>query len=343
MHPHFKTFAGALLALTLSRSAVPAQGPDSGANPTARVPPQLPMPPAPPVPPSPIEYFRKLIEASPAERGKLLEGKTSDHCRVLTNSIRTYLELPLADREMRLRTMELRFYLTPLLQTPVTNRAQSFAAIPEPYRELVRERLAAWDHLPADEQKKLLENERAIRLGSVMVPPMPPMPPTRSIPLRGLTSNQIYSADKALQSWQSYPEAKRQEIVARFEHLSSLPEPKKAFAPLPLTIAERQQMEKTLEKYRTLPPEQRGLVLQTFKKFAELPPAQRRQFLSNAESWQAMSANDRERWRHLVNNLPLMPPLPPGFGTPPLPPLLPSPGAATRAAASILVATNTAP
>jgi hypothetical protein len=53
-----------------------------------------------------------------------------------------------------------------------------------------------------------------------------------------------------------------------------------------------------------------------------------------------MSAADREHWRHLVNTVPLMPPLPPGFGRPPPPPLPPVPGEATKAAPSRLVATN---
>src|SRR5437870_4171278 len=136
MQPHMKLLAGALLALTFSRSEVPAQGPDSVANPKARVPPQLTAPPAPPVPPSSIE------------------------------------------------------------------------------------------------------NEGAVRLGSLMVPPMPPIPPTPSPHVRGVTSNPLQSADK----------------------------------PLQLNAAERDQMTKTLEKYRVLSPAQRSLVLRMFKRFEELPP-----------------------------------------------------------------------
>ncbi|MEY2409929.1 MAG: hypothetical protein QOF48_2599 [Verrucomicrobiota bacterium] len=341
MHPHLKSFSGALLVLTLYRSEVPAQNPDSGANPPARVPPQKTVPPMPPVPPSPVGYFRKLIDAAPAEREKLLEGKSPEQCRVLTNSLRTYLELSASDRELRLRTLELRSYLGPLLQTPVTNRAEKLAAVPEVYRELVREGLAAWDSKPPADQQRLLESERAVRLAGLIVPPMPPMPPNFSIPLHGWTSNQVYAADKALKNWQAYPVAKQAEIVARFERVSTLPQPKKDLGSLPLTAAEREQMEKTLEKYRSLPAMQRGAVLGSFKKFAELPLEERRQFLRNAEAWQAMSPEDRERWRHLVNNLPPMPPLPPGFGAPLLPPMPPPPSSTIRTDASTtLLVTN---
>src|SRR5262245_49735132 len=110
-------FAGALLCVVLFRSESPAQGRDSGANPKAPVPPTLP--PA----PSPIQYFRKLLEAPATEREQLLAGKSPEHQRVLTNSMRIYLALSPEDRERRLSAMELRYYLTPLMQLPATNRA----------------------------------------------------------------------------------------------------------------------------------------------------------------------------------------------------------------------------
>ena len=316
MHPHLKMFAGALLVWTFLRSEVPAQSPDSVANPKARVPPQLPSTVMPPVPPSPIDYFRKLIEASPAERGKLLEGKPADHRLILTNSLRAYLELSATEREARLRTLDVRFYLTPLLQSAATNRAQALAAVPDVYRQIVGERLAAWDRLPVVDRQQLMEKEGASRLASVIAPPMPPLPPGLSMSW-GHT-NSLRVSDKAMSDWQKYPEAKRQEILARVDRLSNVPMPREAMDTLPLTDAERLQIQKTLERFRNLSPAQRGQVLSTFQKFAGLSPDERRQFLRNAEAWQAMSAEEREHWRYLVNNLPELPPQPPSM--PPAPP-----------------------
>jgi len=301
----------------------------------ARVPPQQTTVP---VPPSPIDYFRSLIVATPVEREKLLVGKSPESCRVLTNSIHAYLALSPGDRELRLRSLGLRYYLTPLLRLPATNRTQNIERIPEAFREIIRERLAAWDKLPAPEQKKLLEAGQASRVASVMTPPLPPTPTGTSV---GASISP--SADmKAIAEWRLYSESKKQEIVARFERFSDMPEPKKALEQLPLSPTEREQIEKSLEKLRTLPPTQRGLVLSSFKKFADLPIEERRQFLRNAESWKAMSPEERDRWRQLVNNLPPLPPFPPGFGGPGAPPALPVPGASVRGAnqSSLIAGTN---
>ncbi len=317
---HRVLFASALLALSITSSEVLAQSQSSVANPKAGVPPQLPPPP-----PSPIDYFRKLLEASPAERETILAGKPAEHRRVLTNSLRTYLVLPPEQRAARLRTMELRFYLTPLLHAPASNRVQRLAIIPDPYRQLVAERLAYWDQLAPDMQKQLMENERAIRIGSVLTPPMPPLP----APLpRGFTSNQLAAADRAFTRLQDYPESRRREVLANFERIFELPpaQQDKALKPLPLSAAERAEIEKTLEIYSHLQPAQRAIVMKTFSKFAELTPEERRQFLCNAEAWQAMPSTDRERWRQIVNKLPPLPPMPPGFGGPPPLPSLPKRG-----------------
>lgn len=328
---HRVLFAGALLALPITSSEGLAQSQTSVANPKAGVPPQLP-----PLPPSPIDYFRKLLEASPAERETILAGKSAEHRRVLTNSLRTYLVLSPEQRAARLGTMELRYYLTPLLQTPGSNRVQRLAFVPEAYRQLVAERLTFWDQLAPDMQKQLLENERAIRLGGavVILPPAPPVP--TPLPL-GFTSNQLAAADKNFTRLQSYPESKRQEILAKWQIIFEQPpaQKEKILKPLPLSDAERAQIEQTLEKYSQLQPAQRTIVMKTFAKFAELTPEERRQFLRNAESWQAMPPADRERWRQIVNKLPPMPPMPPGFGGPPVLPLPP------KRAAQALLTTNT--
>jgi len=332
MRPFLQSLACALLALTLSDSEAPAQDRDSGANPKARVPPQLP-----PVPPSPIDYFRKLIDATPVEREKLLEGRSAEHRRVLTNNLQSYLSLSASNREMRLRAMELRYHLTPLLQMSATNRAQRLALVPEAYRQEVSGRLALWDRLAPEVQKQIVENGRAIRKDPPVLPPMPPLPPVRTAIPRGYNSNVLAASDTALNRWQTYPEAKRREIFTLFTNLFDQAEPQKQKALAPLSAAERDLMEKALATYRGLTPIQRSSCVNAFKKFADLPLAERRQFLRNAEAWQAMKPEDRERWRHIVSNLPPMPPLPPGFGMPPIPPLPPP----RPAASSSLLASNT--
>ena len=309
MDPLFfrKLFVGALLSVVLFQSECLAQGQDSGANPK-----MAPVPPTLPPVPSPIQYFRRLLDAPAAEREQLLAGKSDEQRRVLTNSVRIYLALSPEDRERRLGAMELRFYLTPLMRLPATNRAMGLQMVPESFRTLVQERLDYYDRLSPEMRQQLLDR-------GILVP----VRPTLSYPVRGYTSSQLAAIDGALKQWLSYSAAKRAEITAIWEKLFSVSSEEKdrTLRPLPLSDAERVQIEKSLEKLAKMQPLERQHVVKSFEKFANLSPEERRQFLRNAEAWQKMSAEDRQRWRYLVNNLPPLPPLPPGFGLPPMPPM----------------------
>jgi hypothetical protein len=324
MDPRFsrKLLAGALLSVVLFQSECLAQGRDSGANPKAPVPPTLP--PA----PSPIQYFLRLLEAPAAEREQMLADKSPEHRRVLTNSVRIYLALSPEDRKRRLQAMELRHYLTPLMRLPATNRAIGLQIVPESYRAQVQERLDYYDRLAPEMRQQLLDR-------SVLVPVLP----TPAYPVRGFTSNQLAAVDAAARQWQSYSRAKRDEILDNFTKLYtvSAEEKDRKLRPLPLSDAERGQIEKTLEKFAKMKPVERQHVLNSFNKLADLSLEERRQFLRNAEAWQKMSAEDRQRWRYLVNSLPPLPPLPPGFGLPPMPPM---PRIPTNALKPSVLATN---
>ena len=126
---------------------------------------------------------------------------------------------------------------------------------------------------------------------------------------------------------------------ANFEKLFNVSrqEKEKTLRPLPLSEAERGQIEKALERFARMQPAERQVVVKSFDKFAGLSPEERRQFLRNAEAWQKMSAEDRQRWRYLVNNLPPLPPLPPGFGLPPMPKVPMKPPQPTMVASMALV------
>ena len=328
MDPLFfrKLLAGALLSVVLFQSECLAQGQDSGANPK-----MAPVPPTLPPVPSPIQYFRRLLDAPAAEREQLLAGQSDERRRVLTNSVRIYLALSPEDRERRLSAMELRFYLTPLMRLPATNRALGFQTVPESFRTLVQERLDYYDRLAPEMRQQVLDR-------FILVP----VRPTLSYPVRGFSSNQLAAVDAAAKQWQSYSAAKRAEITANFEKLFTVSseEKDKTLRPLPLSDAERDQIEKALKKFAEMNTVQRQTVVKSFEKFSEMSREERRQFLRNVESWQKMSAEDRQRWRYLVNNLPPLPPLPPGFGLPAMPPM---PKAPTNMLRRELIAGTNAP
>lgn len=276
------------------------------------------MPPLPPAAKSPIDYFRDLLTAKPEEREKMLAGKTPEHRKVLENSLRSYEALTAEERELRLRTMDLRYHLTMMLRAAPSNRTDRIKLIPERERSLIEARLKIWDGLSPEDQKEALENERMIRV----VAAVGSSSPQKEIALTGASSNQVRQIEQQLIRWQTLPEARRQQVQKNFSALFELTEAEKmkASSPAGLSEDERALMQKSLDRFQKLSATQRSQCVRAFEKFAALSPAERRQFLISAQEWQKMKPEDRESWRKLVSKVPQFPPFPPGYGLPPLPP-----------------------
>lgn len=286
------------------------------AEPTAK---SHPLPPAtnavanaglPPLPKSRIAYFRELLAMSPPQRDQALAGTPESNRKIIEAKLREYAALPPEERETRLRTTELHWYLRPLMVIAPTNRAALVAAIPDEFQKLIAERLQRWEALPRQTQKELLENDWATRYLST--------PPSQ----RNSTPNDISpplpeKLEKQLASWQLLPPDRRQRMFDRFGQYFDLSSKEKERTLGALSDTERSEMEKTLQAFEKLPSAQRWICVNSFQKFADMTPGERAQFLKNAELWRKMSPGERQTWRLLVTKLP---PLPPGFGEPPTPP-----------------------
>ena len=305
----------ALLCLVLFAATAPAEPPSPLIVDTR---PRVPgTPPMPPSWQSPVDFFRKLLAADPAEREKLLADKSPAQRQVFLTSLREYEGLPSDERAKRLAALDLRSFLTPLLLLPRSNRVARLNTLPETMRPLVETRLQVWDELSPESQKLVLQNEKVMRLVVAG-----DRGPERELNLTSLNSTQIQQLDTDIARWQEMPAATRERIFGQFQKIFDATDRQKQKTFAPLNAAELQQMRQALDNFRKLPQPQRDRCLEGFKKFTELSADERRQFLLNAEEWRRMGPEDRWLWRQLVERTP---PLPPGFGGPPLPPRLPLP------------------
>jgi len=254
---------------------------------------QGPLPPALTVPPLPepkpfTELFRKLLDASPAEREKLLSGKSTRSREVLVKKLDEYKALPAQKRELKLSALDLRWYLTALLPMSQRQRADWMARMPQKDRGMVEERLAEWERLPGSLQQELLADNRAatvlsrlgLGLGSTDTTGTSRMP-------------EIPRIEKAIADWRTLPLSERTRIS---EHAMTA------------------QVEKN--PFPRLTGEQRDTCLRAFQKYTKLTKEDRARFLLNAERWRSMTAQERLIWRTLT--VPPPPPLP-VRKTPPLP------------------------
>ena len=262
----------------------------------------------------PMDYFRQLLALSLAERELALAEKPEHMRKFLMDRLKEYDALTPEDRELRLRMTQLRWYLRPLMELAATNRVERLAKIPEPDRKLVEERLQLWDKLPAELQKEVLEHEMIV--GYVIHEEATPAASKKGLP-DTMPPEWRKKFEQDLAQWNALPQPQRQRMVDHFHQFFELSEKEKAKTLDTLSETERRQMEKTLQTFEKLPSVQRQVCIDSFRRFANMTPEQQLQFLKNAERWQAMTPSERETWRTLVTKLP---PLPPGFGVPPLPP-----------------------
>ena len=247
------------------------------------------IPPLPQVQ-SPVNFFRELLAMSSRDRENSLTNRPPEVRARLLAKVREYQALGPDERELRLRATELRWYLTPLLRAAPGDRDARLAQVPDNLRELVKTRLTQWTILPPPLQQEFLTNDRALRYFAHV---------------ETMTNNPAATAGQ-------------QKISEQFNQFFELTPAEKSQTLNTLSDSERAQMEKTLQSFEQLPPQQRLQCVRNYAKFAGMNAAERAEFLKNAEHWSQMSPQERQSWRDLVANVPLWPPMP----TPVLPPNL---------------------
>jgi hypothetical protein len=292
-----------------------------------------PAPPQPTPPRSPVDLFRSVLSMTPQERREFLAQRSPESQKSILAKIHEYEGLTQEMKDLRLRVTELRWYLRPLLELPAADRAARMNFIPPALKELIETRLREWDKLSPEVQKEFLENESVIRFYFELAARTPSQRAETG------TNATAQAVPPGLNRWQSLTSHQRQDIMRHFYQYFDLSPAEKSKTIQTLSETERGQIEKTLQTFDGLSQSQRAQCVRSFQKFASFDPEERQQFLHNAARWERMSPSDRQAWRNLVSNLSHLPPLPPGFGPPPLP-SSPAPSVSNSARNSSSWATN---
>jgi Protein of unknown function (DUF3106). len=282
----------------------------SQANSTNNPPGHIPAaPPLPPVGKSPVAVFRELLAMNPQERRDALTNRTPEVRKQILAKVREYESLKPNQRELRLLSTELRWYMLNLMPVPASNRVERMAELPAETRQLINDRLIAWDKLSPGDQAALLTNQATLQYFSE-----PPDQPS----VENLSPQRQAWLQEGIRQWKTLSEEQRQTIKSRFDQFFQLTFAEQSKAVFTLSDADKKQIERTLRNFRQLTPGERTLCLESFEKFANLSVAERQQFLKNAERWNLMTLDQRKAWCDLVTKL-HQPPLPPGL-EPPAPP-----------------------
>lgn len=264
----------------------------------------------PPSPNSPIDFFRKLLTSSAQERELLLMEKSAAQRTTLLAKINEYEAFSPAERELRLRQLQLHYYLMPLMRLSPRERSNQVETIPLADRHLVEERLRRWDMLPPPLQKELLEYETT---RSYFLRLERSSPSERKRIFGQMPPRDGQQAEATFKQWIELPESERQIRVARFNQFFDLSEEERQKVLGFLPSEERRQTEPIIIAFEKLPEEERQRCLESFRRFANLSAIEQQRFLETAQRWRTMPAPERQAWRDLVTTLPNLPPLPPGM------------------------------
>jgi hypothetical protein len=252
----------------------------------------------PPLPQSPVAVFRMLLATNELGRTQWITKWKPTQRAYLENKIAEFTNLSPDEREARLQTLQLRWYLPPLMTMDYAERANRLASIPQPERALLESKLRTWDIQPPQIKKDLLDNQQVI--GIFM---FPGASGASSNVLRGLSLERQDELRRQLEKLNQLPDERRTRTLANFQQYFQLTPAEKNKALDKLTVRERAQMQQTLAPLEILPPSLRQQALMGFRKFAELTPPDRAAFLQSAERWQNMSEAERAKWRRTTAQL----------------------------------------
>lgn len=252
---------------------------------------------------TPIDFFRQLLAAPAMVREALLATRPAAERAVLLAKVREYEALPPAERELRLNATQMRWHVKVLLATEAPRRREYLAGLPPVERAVLERRLKDLELLPARLQNEVQQSRTVIHYISRPEPTGPAMP---TMPVAHRPAMATSAARDP-----------RRVTVEQFRRFFELSERERARALERLSDSERRSLEQLMQDLDSLPPSVRTMCMDALQKFATLAPAEQAEFLKSARRWQGMAPAERETWRDFVNE---MPPLPPGFGEPPLPP-----------------------
>lgn len=263
---------------------------------------------------NPISVLRDLLVMSPDECAQTLEKLPPDKRKIVEESLEEYRRYQPNQREILLRTLELRYYLKPLLAISPAQRADRLARIPDPVKSLVEKRLREWDRLSEATRTEFLANKTALQyflrpdrgqLIQVVSHSSPPVP------------GAVLRSPVPYRTWQPLGNEQQRRMADHLNAFFDLNSEERERILRHLSDAERKSIERSLSEFRRLPPKQREDCIASFSRFAGMAPAEQNLFLNNASHWSDMTPDERQAWRDLVGKLP---PFPPDDDGPPAPP-----------------------
>lgn len=190
------------------------------------------------MPPSPIEQFRSWLDLPEEQRATVLASRSSRSRELLEAKLREYSQLPAAERDRRLKVMDIHWHLKPVLEAPATNRVVALAKVPAKMKSVIEDRLQRWEKLPPHVKDDVLTNETAMSF--FIAPPVPPVEP----PMPSIDFNRA-EMERTLENYANLSLHQRQQCIDSFAALARM------------TAADRNQFLRNAERWQEMSEEER--------------------------------------------------------------------------------------
>ncbi len=285
-------------------------------------PPGVPLPPPlPPLPPglslsqterSPIEFFRGLLDLSDHGLADALSDRNDFQKRVILKKVVEYRSLTIEERELRLQTTELRWYLKKLVVVSESVRTQMLISLSNEQRELLGVRLAAWDALSSETKREILAHERAM----TWVRKMELATDEERVKLLSMQApEERVAMAKVINDWRGLSQERRDQMAQLFVEFFELSENERARILVMLSDPDRRAVMPVIAKLQNVSAQERRLYVGRFNQLSTMSGDARAIFFKKARHWDELTKGQQQTWKDLVIQ---MPPLPPGLKTPSL-------------------------
>src|SRR5947208_3008443 len=161
----------------------------------------------------------------------------------LESKVAEFTRLSLSERELRLQTLELRWYLPKLMNLNSAERTARLAQMPERERALLEPKLRTWDIQPPEVRQDLLDYQEAISI--IMFPGGA----ANENVLRGLPQDRQEALQKQFEHLNQLPGDRRERVLADFNLYFNFSPAEKIKALKKLSGTEQARLQQTIAPF----------------------------------------------------------------------------------------------
>jgi len=260
-------------------------------------------------PKSPFISFRGLLNKTPEELEASLEKRPKRFHPTLLAKIEEYRKLSDQERERRLQSLDLRWYIISGVNLPENSLDEYVNSIPKEYQEIIRERLTPWYKMPLEHRQNILTNVKSVNPLSLSFQQKDPDANKKrpqfqqNGPRKGPPGKDVGQGGPRrfrYRGGQGNPEMQAERFWNELNEFFRMSRHDRSKVLKCLEGNNRETVEKIFTQLDDLPPVERQRSLKLLLSISELPQSEQEAFIRSAEQWNSLSKEEKRFFRTLI-------------------------------------------